>query len=72
MADPTYSYQLKPRKDEGSFYLYLNKVHNGVRDSRYIGQVEADDERAKLILEKKRIDAKIKTLADGDARLRFD
>jgi len=76
MGEPTYSYQLKPRKKddevwEGHFYLYLNRVHNGVGSSRYIGQVDSSDKRVSLILEKKDNDMMLKELALHDAGTLF-
>jgi len=77
MGDPTYSYQLKPRKKDdliwiNHFYLYINKVHCGNNYSKYIGQVDASDKRVQLILEKRANDKALRELAEIDAKRYFD
>ncbi len=72
MGSPTYSYQLKHRhKDDkvwpGHYYLYLNRVHNGLGSSKYLGQVGDTDKRVKLILAKKKDDAELKEMALSDS-----
>jgi len=77
MGDPTYSYQLKPRKKDdlvwfNHFYLYINKVHEGINSSKYIGQVDTTDKRVQLILDKRANDKAIRELAEIDAKRYFD
>ncbi len=76
MGDPTFSYQLKPRKKEDEiwkdhFYLYINRVHNGVNSSKYIGQVDVTDERVQLIVIKRGTDETLKKLALVDGKKFF-
>jgi len=76
MGEPTYSYQLKSQKKDdkvwkGHYYLYLNRVHNGKGSSRYLGQVDDSDPRVKMILAKKKDDAKLKELALNDSTYFF-
>ena len=77
MGEPTYSYQLKPRRKNdiiwfNHFYLYINKVHNGGNSSAYIGQVDTKDKRVQLILEKRATDKALKELALIDGKRFFN
>lgn len=77
MGDPTFSYQLKPRKKDdliwiNHYYLYINKVHDGTNSSAYIGQVDSTDKRVQLILEKRATDKALKELALVDGKRYFN
>lgn len=62
------SYKASPTKD-GQYYLYLTvKKSPKDRKDKYLGKLGIDDQRIKLILERKTSTAKLQKLAEADSK----